>query len=899
MKRFQYLILFFLLNSLTAFGQLCNIDLVPLGFDCESRSWLFRFEIMGGEDFKVSSTVEVPLFTIGSNFTNVSNGDTLYVTFGDVAQVEFLSNPARLIFNRDYSNTSVALNIPAIDNGMCAEDFFDKRYEFDLGEILFPNPIPPLQACEVMDGLAEFELFRAGLDILGSQNGTVVFSEDSLFSSQILNDFYISGNDTIYAYIDDGICPSDFIPVILHVSPSDETIDISFYCGGMPCTSICDDSGLGQNASLVFTFQDPLGDYTVYLDERIGNEINSYILGSTNGQVIHSFLANNTAEFRIANIEKEGGSCVDLSTTISDLVLPYSIRPDYSFLDDTLVGCGTAFLPDLPSNVSLQTFFYADTFGSGTRYFPGTGISDSGYVYLYDRTNSCREMDSLHVVIESGSAAGADSIIAFCDKPDAVLILNEYLDSTAKNTSGSWWQDSGNGFVEVDNTFNPSMVSIDSATFYFISEPVVCRPDTAKITYYFNQELSAGQDNNVLLCNPIFGVNLTSLIEDKSIGGFWYDSINQKVIGDSEFYMEVGKTFVYFYIVNSAQCGTDTARLEVLLASDSFDDMDLEYCQGDLVPELERILSLTSLYKLEFRDEITWEIVNPDSMRNMDPGQHQIIFYRNFTNYCYWDTIHLDIEIHPNTLEQTIDISFPECALGDLNLEVLADDYTDLGAVVDQDTFWLSEVNNIVLIPGNQSEVSIISSNCQFGLEFPIERDNPPSTKITNSPNGGNGVVLNVSPSTNLTDIIWEGENLSCIECPSPILSESGEVLVHFLYNGMCRDTISGFVEILVEKIIYAPSIFSPDAKDERNSIFFLSSNVQADGPGVFMIMDRWGNKVFENSSYFPNEPSLGWNGKVNGNTVQQGVYLYFYEVSESGTQDIKTGTITVIGRND
>src|SRR5690606_27382320 len=151
----------------------------------------------------------------------------------------------------------------------------------------------------------------------------------------------------------------------------------------------------------------------------------------------------------------------------------------------------------------VQTFFYSDTFGDGTRYFPGTGISDSGYVYLYNANDACREMDSLFIVLESGSAAGPDSIIAYCDKPDALLILNDFLDSTARITSGSWWQESANGYVEVDNNFNPSTVILDSAAFYFISEPAVCRPDTATTTFYFNQELSAGVDNNVLLCGNV------------------------------------------------------------------------------------------------------------------------------------------------------------------------------------------------------------------------------------------------------------------------------------------------------------------------------------------------------------------------------------------------------------
>ena len=53
---------------------------------------------------------------------------------------------------------------------------------------------------------------------------------------------------------------------------------------------------------------------------------------------------------------------------------------------------------------------------------------------------------------------------------------------------------------------------------------------------------------------------------------------------------------------------------------------------------------------------------------------------------------------------------------------------------------------------------------------------------------------------------------------------------------------------------------------------------------------------MFFRKNFAPNDPSLGWNGKINGKNVEQGVYVYVFEIElvQSGTQIYK-GDITVI----
>src|SRR5690606_34650734 len=104
---------------------------------------------------------------------------------------------------------------------------------------------------------------------------------------------------------------------------------------------------------------------------------------------------------------------------------------------------------------------------------------------------------------------------------------------------------------------------------------------------------------------------------------------------------------------------------------------------------------------------------------------------------------------------------------GDLILKLDIEDYSNLGVAVNQDTFWLSAENASFLLPADQSQYSFISSICQTKSELTLERIVTPNTMVTMTPNENNSVLLNISPNTNLFDIVWEGDNLSCNECTS------------------------------------------------------------------------------------------------------------------------------------
>jgi hypothetical protein len=61
-------------------------------------------------------------------------------------------------------------------------------------------------------------------------------------------------------------------------------------------------------------------------------------------------------------------------------------------------------------------------------------------------------------------------------------------------------------------------------------------------------------------------------------------------------------------------------------------------------------------------------------------------------------------------------------------------------------------------------------------------------------------------------------------------------------------------------------------------------------------VYDRWGELVFEQKNYPPNDLSNGWNGVFQGKIVEQGVFVWYAVVKLiDGSMERLSGEVTVI----
>ncbi len=105
-------------------------------------------------------------------------------------------------------------------------------------------------------------------------------------------------------------------------------------------------------------------------------------------------------------------------------------------------------------------------------------------------------------------------------------------------------------------------------------------------------------------------------------------------------------------------------------------------------------------------------------------------------------------------------------------------------------------------------------------------------------------------------------------------------------------------IQVLVDlrRNVYTPNIFSPNSNNENDHFQLVTGN------GVIMvnylkIYDRWGNEIYVDESYMPNDTEhIGWDGTRNGTENEPGVYVFFAEVEFiDGVSIVYKGDVTLV----
>ena len=141
--------------------------------------------------------------------------------------------------------------------------------------------------------------------------------------------------------------------------------------------------------------------------------------------------------------------------------------------------------------------------------------------------------------------------------------------------------------------------------------------------------------------------------------------------------------------------------------------------------------------------------------------------------------------------------------------------------------------------------------------------------------------------------------DLSCSNCPNPIFSGLSSSFYTVTATNSLGCLAVAKVNIIVERevTIYIPNVINISGGNSDNNRFtvFTGENdinqVQA-----LRIYDRWGNQVFINENFQPNNLSDGWDGRFNNQEVNPGVFAYMTVIEYlDGTTEIFAGDLTVI----
>jgi gliding motility-associated-like protein len=86
-------------------------------------------------------------------------------------------------------------------------------------------------------------------------------------------------------------------------------------------------------------------------------------------------------------------------------------------------------------------------------------------------------------------------------------------------------------------------------------------------------------------------------------------------------------------------------------------------------------------------------------------------------------------------------------------------------------------------------------------------------------------------------------------------------------------DTAEFTVKVDPEFEFYIPSAFTPDADGVNEEFSGLGIGIKNYSMYIY---DRWGELIFESNEY-----DYRWDGTYKGSQVQEGVYVYFFDLMD------------------
>lgn len=122
---------------------------------------------------------------------------------------------------------------------------------------------------------------------------------------------------------------------------------------------------------------------------------------------------------------------------------------------------------------------------------------------------------------------------------------------------------------------------------------------------------------------------------------------------------------------------------------------------------------------------------------------------------------------------------------------------------------------------------------------------------------------------------------LDCSDCLYPRMVP----IENILYSLQLRDIFGCVSEtktfVLVDRNVnvFVPNAFSPDGDGYNDRLTIFADSEQVKKVLRFEIFSRWGNLVFEQSDFLPNDERYSWDGTFKRRDLPPGIYVYQAEI--------------------
>ena len=201
--------------------------------------------------------------------------------------------------------------------------------------------------------------------------------------------------------------------------------------------------------------------------------------------------------------------------------------------------------------------------------------------------------------------------------------------------------------------------------------------------------------------------------------------------------------------------------------------------------------------------------------------------------------------------------------------------------------------------PGTYSLLVTDAIGCTLSTDIVIEE--PPQVYVQLSEditiNLGESTYL--SASSNVEEIVWSSEgDLECeedcfLQQVSPYSTTVYEVLVYD-ENG-CAAIDNVVVDVQFDRAVYIPNAFTPNG-DGLNDFFRVFGNSSVLRVQNMLIVNRWGEVVFEEDDIALDQETDFWDGRHRGEMLNDNVLVYYVVVEYiDGLTESFKGDVTLI----
>ena len=576
----------------------------------------------------------------------------------------------------------------------------------------------------------------------------------------------------------------------------------------------------------------------------------------------HTFLEAGSYDVVLIASKTDACNPVDTFHLTIDVL---DIDADANIVDTTMCGNQPIFLDATTQNA---TYLWQD----GTSASTYTAFSP-GIYWVEVSISGCSKIDSFIVSPASQLDIDLGPDTSVCDFPS--IFLNG---SDPGAVSYTW----NNG------TTNPSLTATVSGTYWVETiDTIGCvTRDSIVLDFgttpapYLGVDTTLCQEDQLNLTTP--GMNVTYLWSNNSIGTD----------------LNVSQPGIYWVELDNNGCkARDSIEIgyypPLLVDVDGMDILCANDCNGESLATPSG--GSGSGYIFEWSNsEIT------DALSNLCPNPYSVTVTDDAG--CTGEG---DVTIGaPPPLEMFIttrDVDCPGDGNGAIEITTVNGGVPFYMYSVNNEPF--SEINGAAGLSGGDYFVQVIDENgCLISDTINIHE--PPGYII----DAGSDIRILLGEETQLNGIVlpangqvitWTPPDfLNCDNCPEPYLRPTQSMLYTFTVTDPasgCFLIDSVLVEVDPVRNVFIPNAFSPNG-DGTNDFFTIFGGIAVEEILEFKIFDRWGELVYENSNFQPNDPKLGWDGVLDGKTMNPGVFTYFAKISFlDGVTEFYDGDVTLL----